>query len=99
MLNPRDFLEDCIRNGLNSLWTSGMPWPLVHEAIDTDFNYNVSDDTKARWVAQTGRSWENTDDPLIKELKCPACRASLSVPWTTCGLDENDKTSSCVPDP
>ncbi|KAK0657793.1 hypothetical protein B0T16DRAFT_402554 [Cercophora newfieldiana] len=97
MLNPRSFLEDTMLAGFRALWHTGMPWDLIHKAIDTDFAYNVSDDGKALWCAKTGLSWENVDDPLIKPMKCPRCSIPIQVPWTTCGIPE-DVTSDGVPD-
>lgn len=91
MLNPRDYLEDCIRTGRRDLWNTGMPWKLVNEALDTSFNYSVSDDTAAIWTAATGRAWDNADDPLNKSFKCPACSSSHEIPWTTCGVREDSK--------
>lgn len=91
MLNPRSFLEDCLRRGLRWFWAAGMPWELVNRMIDADFNYNVSGDCKAAWLAQTDRSWDNADDPMVKSMKCPACNAPVTIPWTTCGLEENPK--------
>lgn len=89
MLNPRSFFEDCMRRGLRQLWTSGMPWPLINSSISIDFVYKVSDDCKAAWVGRTGHSWNSIDDPLFKSLNCPACKTLVSIPWTTCGVDEN----------
>jgi hypothetical protein len=86
MLNPRAFLEDSILAGLRRNWAQGMPWTLVNHAIDTDFNYNVSDACKARWAHQTGLAWDNADDPMVKKTKCPRCNIPLQIPWTTCGL-------------
>lgn len=94
MLNPRAFLEDTLRCGLDNLWAAGMPWYAISPAIDTDFNYNVSDQTKANWVANTGRNWDNIQDPMTKALKCPACQTPLEIPWTTCGEDESSKSGS-----
>jgi hypothetical protein len=93
MLNPRAYLEDTIRCGLSSLWAAGMPWSLVSSAIDTDFNYTVSADTQAAWVASTERSWENADDPPTKNIKCPACQTPIEHPWTTCGAPETSKVT------
>ncbi|KAG8157449.1 hypothetical protein KVR01_012833 [Diaporthe batatas] len=92
MLNPRAYLEDTLRCGLSSLWATGMPWALVSSAVDTDFNYNVSDQTKASWVANTGRDWDNADDATTKHIKCPACKVPVEHPWTTCGAPEKPKT-------
>lgn len=91
MLNPRDFLEDCMRSGLRDMWTAGLPWKLVNEAIDTNFEYKVSEDCIAAWTSATGRAWDNTEDSMTKSLKCPACSELHEIPWTTCGLPEDSK--------
>ena len=88
MLNPRNYLEDCIRFGLKHLWATGMPWPAVNEAIDTDFNYTVSKQGMETFSGMTGLSWNNADDPIYKTLYCPRCSAQLNIPWTTCGVKE-----------
>ncbi|TVY75725.1 Glycine-rich domain-containing protein, partial [Lachnellula suecica] len=88
MLNPRNYLEDCIRFGLKDLWATGMPWAAVNAAIDTSFNYNVPDEAKASFVGKTGYNWDNVDDTLTKSLNCPRCSQMLEIPWTTCGLNE-----------
>ncbi|PTB62030.1 hypothetical protein BBK36DRAFT_1172875 [Trichoderma citrinoviride] len=89
MLNPRAFLEDAMRYGLASFWPAGMPWELIHRAIDADFNYNVSDQAKIQWVAKTGHRWRNQDDDMSKILKCPFCPSKNEVPWTTCGMKKD----------
>lgn len=92
MLNPRAFLEDALRCGLSSIWAAGMPWHFVNTAIDSSFEYNVSDEAKAYWVANTNRDWDNMkDSPSTKIIKCPACQTSLEVSWTSCGQDETSK--------
>ncbi|KAL7920374.1 hypothetical protein ACQKWADRAFT_162965 [Trichoderma austrokoningii] len=85
MLNPRSFFEDSIRYGLGTFWASGMPWELIHQAIDTDFNYNVSNEAKRYWSVATGRRWRNRKDPMTRVVKCPFCQTDNEVPWTTCG--------------
>ncbi|RSL98792.1 hypothetical protein CDV31_012423, partial [Fusarium ambrosium] len=92
LLNPTDFLEDCIRKGYRQFWQSGLPWTRVNATIDQSFNYTAPDSHKARWVAKTGRQWDNVDDSLVKSLSCPVCTTKLEIPWTTCGLEENPKT-------
>lgn len=89
MLNPRAYLEDCVLHGLNGLWMSGMPWELVNNAIDNDFNYNVSPECKSAWENIIGRKWDNTEDPMAKTLKCPSCSKAHQVPWTTTSLPED----------
>ncbi|EPE09100.1 alpha-ketoglutarate-dependent sulfonate dioxygenase [Ophiostoma piceae UAMH 11346] len=88
MLNPRDFLEDCMRHGVPGLWAAGFPWALVNECISSgDFAYSVPDATKAQWTAQHSLAWDNIDDSPTKTLACPACQAAVFVPWTTVGAD------------
>ncbi|RKU48439.1 hypothetical protein DL546_000488 [Coniochaeta pulveracea] len=90
MLNPRAYLEDCMLAGLRALWHTGMPWVAVNTAIDNKFNYIVSDDVKADWVARTDHSWDNQDDSMIKSITCPLCEVPVEIPWTTSGLNEHD---------
>lgn len=92
MLNPRNYLEDCIRFGLKDTWATGLPWDVVNAAIDTSFNYNVPDVTRLDFEKWTGFSWNNIHDPLTKTLSCPRCNQQLDIPWTTCG--QGEKTSA-----
>jgi len=86
MLNPRAYLEDCLRSGHRALWLAGIPWHLINSVIDNDdFSYHPSDEAKARWVARTELQWDNVDDPAVMEIRCPNCSHVLHVPWTTCG--------------
>ncbi|KAL1904485.1 hypothetical protein Sste5344_009773 [Sporothrix stenoceras] len=89
MLNPRAFLEDCIRYGARDIWAAGMPWAPIHAAIGNEqFQYsNITDAAKARWTSLTELQWDNVDDPLVKQVKCPACYKTTEAPWTTCGGD------------
>ncbi|KAH6690175.1 hypothetical protein EV126DRAFT_483533 [Verticillium dahliae] len=86
MLNPRLYFEDCLRYGHDSIWAGGMPWDVVNKAIDSQFNWISTGDRLANWIARTDAAWKNQDDADIKELRCPACPATVQIPWTTCGL-------------
>ncbi|KAF7902962.1 hypothetical protein EAF00_002864 [Botryotinia globosa] len=88
MLNPRNYLEDCIRFGLKDLWATGMPWQAVDTAIDTSFNYQVTEAAKERFTNATGHHWSNTNDHAAKTLNCPRCSQVLEIPWTTCAANE-----------
>ncbi|KJK78130.1 hypothetical protein H634G_06302 [Metarhizium anisopliae BRIP 53293] len=89
MLNPRAFLEDSMRSSMKGLWQDGMPWPLINEAIDTNFDYSVSDACQTRWTQATGRCWANTGEPMVKIINCPHCQVPNHIPWTTCGDQES----------
>ena len=85
MLNPRSYLEDCIRFGVAELWAAGMPWRAVNEAIDdTTFVYDIPDAGRTHFKATTGHAWDNSQDNMSKMLSCPTCPRLLVVPWTTC---------------
>ncbi|KAL0780689.1 hypothetical protein CaCOL14_002024 [Colletotrichum acutatum] len=87
MLNPRLYLEDCLRYGHNSFWAAGIPWSIINTAvIGPTFDYVVSDACKAHWEANTNLAWRNEDDPDAKDVPCPACSKFVPIPWTTCGL-------------
>ncbi|EEU36855.1 uncharacterized protein NECHADRAFT_42088 [Fusarium vanettenii 77-13-4] len=88
MLNPRLFLEDCMRYGAREFWAAGMPWEKINAAIDKNFNYIQSEERKSIWSAMCARNWDNTQDTMHKLMDCPSCRASIPVPWTTCGMNE-----------
>lgn len=96
MLNPRNYLEDCIRFTLPDLWATGMPWKTVNAAIDTSFKYNVPNEGKKRFVAATGQKWSNAEDPQTKTLFCPRCTQQLAIPWTTCGKSEKPSLKESV---
>ncbi|RDL33351.1 uncharacterized protein BP5553_08790 [Venustampulla echinocandica] len=88
MLNPRNYLEDCVRFGLINIWATGLPWPAVDAVIDTSFNYEVPEEGKVSFVNKTGHNWSNAEDPSTKTLNCPRCFQTLEIPWTTCGISE-----------
>lgn len=85
MLNPRDFLEDCMRHGMPGLWAAGFPWALVNACISSggEFDYDVPEATKVNWKQKHGLEWENANDSPNKTLECPACQQPVNVPWTT----------------
>ncbi len=89
MLNPRSYLEDCIRFGLAELWAAGIPWRAVNEVIDnTNFVYDIPEGGRAAYTTKTGHKWDNAQDLMVKTLSCPTCSRVLVVPWTTCARDE-----------
>jgi hypothetical protein len=91
MLNPRNYLEDCIRFGLKNLWMTGMPWPAVNDAIDSNFKYTVPEEALTTFVTKTEHDWKNEEDSPTKKVQCPKCNQELNIPWTTCC--QGEKTS------
>ncbi|KAI9821079.1 MAG: hypothetical protein M1827_003813 [Pycnora praestabilis] len=92
MLNPRSFLEDCMRTGRMDFRETGMPWDLVDECIDnTTFEFSPNQTTRNIFESKTGRAWNNLDDSPAKGLCCFNCQTKFTVPWTTCGTAESQR--------
>lgn len=85
MLNPRNFLEDCIRYEKVGLWCSGFPWEAVNACIDNEtFTYSASPNARQKFELETQRAWNSLDDRPAIDLECPKCMKVMSWPWTTC---------------
>ena len=83
MLNPRDFLEDCLRQGKMNFWRAGMPWAVIDPCIDNmTFEYSASDAAVMHFEGRTGHKWNSLSDLPSATLECPSCRRTLHVPWT-----------------
>ena len=82
-LNPRNFLEDCLRFGKLRLWRTGMPWNVINSCIKgNDLELIVSETTKKRFEGVIGEPWEMEDMPDTLEILCPGCANSNRVQWT-----------------
>jgi len=83
MLNPRNFLEDCIRQNKMELWHAGFPWAEVDACIDSEaFTYIPQADSVASFKAVTSRAWDNLDEPPVRKISCPDCGSSMNWAWT-----------------
>ncbi|KLJ07039.1 hypothetical protein EMPG_17472 [Blastomyces silverae] len=80
MLNPRIYLEDCIRLGRMSFWVTGMPWEAIDAALDTDdLNFLPGDDAKEYFERMAGIPWDNLLDSPAKLIKCPSCLTAIEA--------------------
>ena len=86
-LNPRDFLEDCIRYGKMEFWRAGLPWAAIDACINKDtFDFEAPLIAMEAFTARTGLPWDSNDDlePDKTTLLCPAqCNTTLRVAWTS----------------
>jgi len=83
MLNPRAFLEDCIRHSKLPLWHAGFPWALVNEGIDNKtFEYRASDEAMATFMQRSSLSWDNLEGPAEKTISCSSCAKEVLCPYT-----------------
>jgi len=85
MLNPRNYLEDCIRFDKLRLWTTGFPWEAVNACIDNEtFEYSPSAEARQEFESKTRHAWDSFHDSPIISVACPKCRKMIPCPWTTC---------------
>ncbi|KGO40366.1 Protein of unknown function DUF1399 [Penicillium expansum] len=82
-LNPRNFLEDCIRYGKMSTWVTGFPWEAIDRGIDNHtMEYTVSEQAQQLFEQKLNFKWNNLHDPPTKNVKCHCCGWANAVPWT-----------------
>ncbi|KAJ5156161.1 Protein of unknown function DUF1399 [Penicillium capsulatum] len=99
MLNPRDFLEDCIRYGRMSAWRTGFPFEVVNDCIhDRTLEYTTGEHGQSLFEKQIKVSWDNLHDPPTKEIECPRCQVMNPVMWTEGGIGDsiNEAFKDCT---
>ncbi|KAK5167340.1 uncharacterized protein LTR77_007039 [Saxophila tyrrhenica] len=82
MLNPRAYLEDCLRNGWMTLWHTGFPWQSAIDCIDSNtFAYEAGDEAATNFARST--NWNQLRDADVARFSCPGCLGGVQSPWTT----------------
>jgi len=82
-LNPRNFLEDCMRSGKMDFWAAGIPWAAVNMMIDPiTFNYRMNAAGTADFQELTQIPAENLDMKPHKTIICPTCTTRITKEWT-----------------
>ncbi|CAG7984985.1 unnamed protein product [Penicillium nalgiovense] len=82
-LNPRNFLEDCIRYGKISTWVTGFPWEVIDRCINNHtMEYAVSEKGQRLFEQKLDIKWDNLHDLPTKQVNCPCCGRVNDVPWT-----------------
>ena len=96
MLNPRTFFEDCIRSARMNLWSSGFPFEILDQCIDSqtlEYSPGIEAERyfcdKISSTSWDNTSWDNLLDPLDTILECPKCGDLVSVPWTAGKVNES----------
>lgn len=83
MLNPRDFLEDCLRQGKMRFWRAGLPWDVIDPCIDNNtFEYNANQAAIYYFEEQTEHKWNSLDDTPTATVQCPSCGQLMHVART-----------------
>jgi hypothetical protein len=86
MLNPRVYLEDCLREGRMRLWHTAFPSYVVAEHIDpSTHHYDVEKHAMTSFEEQTGLGWDNLDGQDDANVDCHVCGTRNTAPWTTYG--------------
>ncbi|KAI9653668.1 MAG: hypothetical protein M1831_005696 [Alyxoria varia] len=89
MLNPRAYLEDCLRDGMMDIWHQGFPFAAIDRKLDpATGEYEVSDAERQTFEHATSLAWDNMNSLESKSISCPRCSSpwlqdSFVVPWTT----------------
>jgi hypothetical protein len=82
MLNPVNFLDDCLHHNKMTLWHAGFPWDAVDACIEPKtFAFVPDGKSVATFEAEQSRAWENENDVSLKRLPCPACNATQHCDW------------------
>lgn len=87
-LNPRHYLNDCLRLGKLYLW-EGFPWAAVDECIDGDLEFYPTASAVTSWTNLTSQPWTNEDGRDEVTLACISCDTPYEHPWTTAGAPED----------
>ena len=84
LLNPRDFLEDCLRYDRIRLWKMGLPLATFNRCIDNEtFEYCTDSSAPSQFQSGIGLPWNSLDDNQQAMIRCPNCARPMHVPWTT----------------
>ena len=83
MLNPRAFLEDCIRYGKMSLWATGFPWSIINRCFnEQSLEYDAGEAARYKFERTTNRTWDNLQNAPRKYIECPSCKSPVPVRWS-----------------
>uniref|UniRef100_A0A060T7E2 ARAD1C21032p n=1 Tax=Blastobotrys adeninivorans TaxID=409370 RepID=A0A060T7E2_BLAAD len=95
MLNPRTYLEDCMRFGLGSVWAAEMPWADLNWAIQVDssekglwYRYDPGEGARKKFEMSAQIPWDpNSTENPIKDVKCYSCGTINACPWLSLRIE------------
>jgi hypothetical protein len=93
MLNPRIYLEDCVRFTKQTLWRTSFPWETIYKAID-DETLEYRPGNELHFEQSTGCPWDVLQDGCLAVVKCPQCCEKNEVPWTQPPVDADPEALS-----
>lgn len=85
MLNPRAYLEDCLRWGRMRLWHTPFPWQAAVDCINSEtFKWNAGEGAEDAFRHMTGLPYDTLTMTGPRVVECPSCDVENCAPWTTC---------------
>lgn len=82
-LNPRNFLEDCLRYGKMRFWRTGLPWAAIDSCINNEtFQFTPTAAAIMNFERGTGYPWNSLDETSAARVGCPMCNQVHFVPLT-----------------
>jgi hypothetical protein len=99
MLNPRAFLEDCLRQSKMSVWASGLPWDVINTSIDDEtLIFYPGKEAMINFERESGHAWDNITDSPTKTLSCSSCKQEVLAIWTegSVGCDPDVAFAHCT---
>jgi hypothetical protein len=92
LLNPRCYLEDCMRLSRHVLWRTFFPWKQVYDAIDDKtFGYSPNQGAKDGFATSSAIEWDWWSDDENKVIRCPKCCHDITVPYTRHATTSNSE--------
>ncbi|KAJ5240596.1 uncharacterized protein N7469_002187 [Penicillium citrinum] len=83
MLNPRAFLEDCLRHRKMRFWATGLPWNIIIQSLNSStYQFDPGEQARVNFEKMCGRPWNNLSESPMKSLLCLKCNEKLAAPWT-----------------
>ncbi|KAK5135942.1 hypothetical protein LTR08_004400 [Meristemomyces frigidus] len=85
MLNPRAYLEDCLRQGRMRIWHTPFPWQAAVDCINSEtFAWETGTAASTVFADMTNLPYDNLAMTASMVVCCPKCSTDNSTPWTTC---------------
>ncbi|KAJ5591410.1 hypothetical protein N7450_005382 [Penicillium hetheringtonii] len=83
MLNPRAFLEDCLRHRKMGFWATGLPWNIITQSLHPrTYRYDPGEQARVNFEKMCRRPWDNLSESHMKSLSCLKCNETFAAPWT-----------------
>ena len=84
MLNPHNYVEDCIRHQQDGLWNAQFPWAAINDCIDNiTMEYSPSSAAVENFTDATQMAWDSLDDNTKPVTTCPRCNQEIVCEWTS----------------